>query len=85
MYSHQKLSFAIILFLSFGTNFISSFLKQCEYPNQDPNKIDESFMNKTKIFPPKIIENMIKTLRDLPIKKMKKEIEHVALNIIYFF
>ena len=36
LYSHQKLSFAIILFLSFGINFISSFLRQCEYPNKDP-------------------------------------------------
>ena len=36
LYSHQKLSFAIILFLFFGTNFASSFLKQCEYPNKNP-------------------------------------------------
>jgi len=69
LYSHQKRSFAIILLLSFGTNFISSFLKQCEYPYQDPNKIDESFINNTKIYPSKIIENMTKTLKDLAIKQ----------------
>ena len=69
LYSHQKLSFAIILLLSFGTNFVSSFLKQCEYPYQDPNKIDESFINNTKIYPSKIIENMTKTLKDLAIKQ----------------
>ena len=37
LYSHQKLSFAIILLLSFGIYFVSSFLKQCEYLNQDPS------------------------------------------------
>ena len=46
LYSHQKLSFAIILLLSFGINFISSFLKQCEYPNKDPDKMDEDLNNK---------------------------------------
>ena len=64
LYSHQKLSFAIILLLSFGINFISSFLRQCEYPNQDPNKLDEHFINKTIIFPPKIRENLIKKLQE---------------------
>jgi len=58
LYNHQKLSFAIIFFLSFGTYFVSSFLKQCEYPNKDPDKIYEDFINKTKIFPPKIYENI---------------------------
>ena len=72
MYSHQKLSFAIILLLSFGTNFISSFLKQCEYPYQDPNKIDESFINKIKIFPPEIIENITRKIRDSVIIKNEK-------------
>ena len=37
LYSHQKLSFLIILLLSFGIYFVSSFLKQCEYLNQDPS------------------------------------------------
>jgi len=69
LYSHQKLSFAIILLLSFGTNFVSSFLKQCEYPIQDLNKIDEDSINKTKIFPPKIIENIIKSIRVSAIKQ----------------
>ena len=32
LFSHQKLSFAIIFLFSFGTYFISSFLRQCEYP-----------------------------------------------------
>ena len=52
LYSHQKLSFAIILLLSFGTYFVSSFFRQCEYPNQDPNYLDEEFINKTKILSP---------------------------------
>ena len=54
LYSHQKLSFTIILLLSFGTNFVSSFFRQCEYPIQDPDKMGEDLINKTKIFPPKI-------------------------------
>ena len=66
--SHQKLSFVIILLLSFGINFVSSFLKQYEYPNRDPNKIDEDFINKTKIFPQKIRENITKALQELIIK-----------------
>jgi len=72
LYSHQKLSFSIILLLSFGINFISSFFKQCEYPNQDPDKMDEDFFNKTKIFPPKIRENIKKAIRDSIIKANDK-------------
>ena len=41
LYSHQKLSFVVILLLSFGIYFVSSFFKQCEYPKKDPNKIVE--------------------------------------------
>jgi len=72
LYNLQKLSFAIIFFLSFGTYFISSFLKQCEYPNQDPYKIDEDFINKTKILPPDIIVNMTKALQESIIKANEK-------------
>ena len=54
--------------LSFGINFVSSFLRQCEYPNQDPNKMDEQFINKTKIFPQKIRENFYKKLQESIIK-----------------
>ncbi len=46
LYSNQKLSFMIILLLSFGPNFASYFFKQCDYPNQDPYKVDEKFINK---------------------------------------
>ena len=66
LYSHQKLSFMIILLLSFGTNFASSFFKQYDYPNQNYNKIDD--INKTIIFPPKIRENITKAIRDSIIK-----------------
>jgi len=64
LYSHQKLSFAIILFLSFGTNFVSSFFRQCEYPIQDPNYLDEDFINRTKIFPPKVREKLNRTVKE---------------------
>ena len=64
LYNHQKLSFAIILFLSFGTYFVSSFLKQCDYPNKDPNYLDEDFINKTKTLPPDIIQNLTKAISD---------------------
>ena len=66
--SHQKLSFMIILLLSFGIYFVSSFLRQCEYPNKDPYKIDEGIINKSKILPPDIIENLTKTISDSIIK-----------------
>ena len=75
LFSHQKLSFAIIFLFSFGTYFISSFLRQCEYPNQNPNNIDEDLLNKIKILPPKIRENItntIKTIRDSAIKLNEK-------------
>jgi len=72
LYSHQKLSFVIILLLSFGTYFVSSFLKQCEYPNQDPNKVVEEYINKLKILPPKIIKNLTKTISDSIIKANEK-------------
>jgi len=72
LYSHQKLSFAIILLLSFGINFISTFLKQCEYPNKDPDKMDEDLNNKIKIFPPKIRENIKKAIKDSIIKANEK-------------
>jgi len=93
LYSHQKLSFDIILLLSFGTNFISSFLKQCEYPYQDPNEIDESFLNKTKIFPSKIRESLIKAISDSAIKQNeqgnrecsnKYNVFLLDNNIVYF-
>ena len=68
LYSHQKLSFVIILVLSFGIYFVSSFLKQCEYPNKDPYKVAEEYINKLKILPPKIIKNLTKTISDSIIK-----------------
>ena len=72
LYSHQKLSFAIILLLSFGIYFVSSFLKQCDYLKQDPNKVVEEYINKTKILPPKIIENLTKIISDSIIKANEK-------------
>ena len=72
LYSRQKLSFVIISSLSFGINFISSFLRQCEYPIQDPYKVDEDFINKTKIFPSKIREKLTKTKYDSIIKVNEK-------------
>jgi len=79
LYSHQKLSFAIILFLSFGINFVSSFLRQCEYPNQDPYKMDDNFINKIKIFPPKIREKIIKKLQE-SIKKANEKGNRACSN-----
>ena len=55
-YNHQKLSFAIILLLSFGINFVSSFFKQCEFPIQDPDKNVKDYINQTKNMDPRIIE-----------------------------
>ena len=72
LYSHQKLSFAIILFLSFGINFVSSFLRQCEYPIQDPNNLDENFINTTRKYPSIIRENIIKKLQESIIKANEK-------------
>ena len=63
LYSHQKLSFVIILLLSFGTYFVSSFFRQCEYRNQE-YKVDEDFINIIKIFPPKLRENITKALQE---------------------
>jgi len=39
-----------------------------QYPNQDPDKMDKDFINKTKIFPPKIRENLFKKLQESIIK-----------------
>ena len=64
LYSHQKLSFVIILLLSFGTYFVSTFFRQCEYPIQDPKKKDEDFINRIKLFPPKLRENITKALQE---------------------
>ena len=64
LYSHQKLSFGIILLLSFGTYFVSTFFRQCEYPIQDPKKKDEDFINRIKLFPPKLRENITKALQE---------------------
>jgi len=52
LFRHQKLSFAIILLFSFGTNFVSSFLRQCEYPIIDPDE----YVNKTNNTSPRMIE-----------------------------
>jgi len=85
LYSHQKLSFLIILLFSFGIYFVSSFFRQCEYPNQDIKSIEKYLMNKTKIFPPKIIEKLNKTLQESIKKANEVGNEHAVINIIYFF
>ena len=48
LYKHQILSFSIIIIFSFGIKLASSFTKQCEYPLQDPNDIDEKFKEMTR-------------------------------------
>ena len=48
LYKHQILAFSIIIIFSFGIKLVSSFTKQCEYPLQDPNDIDEKFREMTK-------------------------------------
>jgi len=58
LYSHQILSFAIIFLLSFAPKLISSFFRQCEYPNQDPNDIDEAYINMTKTMDPSLLPIM---------------------------
>jgi len=72
LYSHKKLSFVIILLLSFGTYFVSSFLRQCEYPEKDPKEMNEDIINKTKIFPLEVRENIIKKLLESIIKANEK-------------
>ena len=56
LYKHQILSFLIIIIFSFGIKFISSFLKQCEYPRQDPN---EELMKKINELSPALRNNSI--------------------------
>ena len=75
LYSHQKLSFAVILFLSFVINFVSSFLRQCQYPVKDPYELDEDIINKTKIYPPNIREKLYKTIRDSILESNEKGIK----------
>ena len=53
LYKHQILSFSIIIILSFGIKFISSFLKQCEFPKKDPNDIDLLFKESMDKLPEK--------------------------------
>ena len=72
LYSHQKLSFAIIFLLSFGTILVSTFFRQCEYPEQDPDNLGEDFFNKIRILPPEIREKFNKTIRDSIIEANKK-------------
>jgi len=57
--------------LSFEINFVSSFFKQYEYPNQELN-IGEDFINKTKIFPPKVRDKLISKLKESIIKANEK-------------
>jgi len=47
-------------------------LKQCEYPNKDPYKVVEEYINKTKILPP-MIENLTKIISDSIIKANERE------------
>ena len=47
-------------------------MRQCEYPNKDPYKLDEDFINKTKIFPPKKREEFYKKIRDIIIEANEK-------------
>jgi len=56
LFNHQKLSFAIILFLSFGTSFVSSFFKQCEY--QEQTGFSLPIINNSETMVPIIIENI---------------------------
>jgi len=62
LYRHQKLSFAIILLFSFGTNFVSSFLRQCEYPIKDPDKEVDDYIKKTNMTIPSVIESLRKSI-----------------------
>ena len=48
LYKHQILAFSIIIIFSFGIKLVSSFTKQCEYPLQVQNDIDEKFREMTK-------------------------------------
>ena len=45
LYNHQKLAFLIIIIFNFGMKFISSFLKQCDWKNLDPNEYMEISKN----------------------------------------
>ena len=54
-------------------------MRQCEYPNHDPYKMDEDFINKTKIFPPKIIENLTKKIEET-IKKVNEKGNRACSN-----
>ena len=62
-------------------------MKQCEYPVQNPNNINEDFINKIKILPPKIRENITKTIntiRDSAIKLNEKG-NRACSNKYYIF
>ena len=72
LYSHQILSFAIILLLSFAPNLVSSFFRQCEYPTQDPNDIDEAYINMTKSMDPSLLPIIGETLNQTIRYSIKK-------------
>ena len=83
LYSHQILSFAIILLLSFAPNLVSSFFRQCEYPTQDPNDIDEAYINMTKSMDPSLLpiigEMLNQTIR-YSIKKANEQGNRACSN-----
>ena len=74
LFKHQILSFSIIIILSFGIKFISSFTKQCEYPLRDPNDIDEEFK--------KIINGLDPISRNntIIIKKINETLRKAIIN-----
>ena len=89
LYKHQTLSFSIIIIFSFGIKFISSFLKQCDYPVINKDDMNEKFINYTRNLPPSLLEklNLTKlneTISD-SVRKVNKEGVKACKNMYNIF
>jgi hypothetical protein len=67
LYKHQILSFSIIIIFSFGIKFISSFLKQCEYPTKTLEEAEEKFkeMAENMHMTPEMFEMIYPQIKDM--------------------
>ena len=75
LYKHQILAFTIIIFLSFGIKLFSSFTKQCEYIDRDPNNIDKDYNEFIKKIGPIITPKMEEI-----IKKVNNTLREAIIN-----
>ena len=84
LYSHQILSFAIIILFGFGIKLTSSFLPQCIYDTQDP---EEAVKNMTH-YPQFIIDQLKKAIIDSNekgVKFCKNSFYNISLNDNYYY